>query len=1114
LPLLDEEEERQLVVRWNRTAVDWGPEGPVHELFEAQAARVPDSPALVSDSLAVSYGELNRRANRLAHHLRRLGVGPEARVGLCLERGAPLVTSVLAVWKAGGAYVPLDPAYPAARLRSMIADASPLVVIAAERHPGLALETPVLALGEVRELLASLPGDNPRPAATPGNAAYVIYTSGSTGLPKGAVIEHRNLFHLVHALGERWGWRRPHRMLQFSSPSFDASVAELAGVLPWGGALIVGALGQRLAGHELARLIGEQEVDAAILPPSLLAHLSPADFPGLTMLVTAGEACPGEVAARFAEGRRLWNGYGPTECTVCAATFPCGGEPLPPPIGRPVANTRLYVLDERMKPQPIGVPGELYIGGAGVSRGYLDRPDLTAFRFVPDVFGGSVGMGGVGAGGGRLYRTGDRVRLRRDGELEYLGRVDGQVKLRGFRIEPGEIEAVLRQSEGVREAAVVVREDLAGGRGLVAYVVGQEGAAVVAEALREGLLEKLPAYMVPVHVVPVTALALTANGKLDRRWLVEHGPLPEMSGGQGSWTPPRTPIEELLAGLFAEVLAVEGVGLEADFFALGGHSLLATQLISRLRATFQVELSLRTLFEQPTVAGLARAVEELQQAGAAVTTPPTRQAVRDELPLSYAQERLWFLQQLEPQSAAYNMPLEFELSGTLVTGALAAALTEVIRRHESLRTTFVLTAGTPHQRISPPAPAVALPLVDLSVLPEPAGRSVAEGLARQHASQGFDLARGPLSAWLLVRLTGERHRFLLNLHHTIADGWSMGVLARELGELYAAAVEERPSRLPELPIQYADFAHWQRKWLEERQEAELAYWESRLGGEVALAELPADRPRPALQSFRGGRRQLVLPADLTARLKRFGQKESVTLFMTLLAATQTLLSRHSGEHDVAVGAPVAGRQRVETEGLIGCFLNTLVLRTDTSGRPSFRTLAARVRTVTLEAYSHQEVPFEAVVARLGLRRDLSRAPLFQVLFNLLNLPAAELALPGLALRALMPAEVPSKLDLTFYASEADAAVGIDLVYNADLFDEARMAEVLAQLEALLRQAVEQPDEPVAHLSLVTAAARALLPDPASELGEPAFPAVARLFLEREQGQPEQAALCWREESWT
>jgi amino acid adenylation domain-containing protein len=780
------------------------------------------------------------------------------------------------------------------------------------------------------------------------------------------------------------------------------------------------------------------------------------------------------------------------------------GHPL---IGRPLTGESAYVLDGEMRPVPLGVPGALYLGGEGVSRGYLHRPDLTAERYVPNPYGPA---------GSRLYRVGDLARYLPTGELDFLGRLDHQVKVRGFRIELGEIESALTRHGEVREAAVLAMPGASGGNRLIAYV--ETAGDLPAGELRSFLRTSLPEYMVPSAFVLLRELPLTPNGKLDRRALAAMPamPLPPESAADGP-SAPLTPTEELVAGLFVEVLGVERVDAGTSFFALGGHSLLATQVVSRARRLFGIELPLRAIFEAPTVSGLgARIAAACAGDRSSGESTLTRVERSGPLPLSFAQERLWFLEQLEPGSGTYNIPVAVELSGPLDAAALVSAFAEVVRRQESLRTTFVEIGGVPRQWIAPfsPATSVRLPQVDLAALPAAVAASEAERLGREQEARGFDLERGPLFRGVLVRLAGDRHRLQLTLHHVIADGWSIGVLVRELGELYAAAVKRRPSLLPELPIQYADFAHWQRQWLAGDPAAELAYWEARLGGEIAPAELPADRPRPAIQTFRGGRRQLVLSPDLTARLKRFGREEGVTLFMTLLAATQALLSRQSGEPDVAVGAPVAGRQWVETEGLIGCFLNTLVLRTDLSGTPSFRELAARVRTVTLEAYSNQSVPFEAVLSRLRLDRDLSRAPLFQVLFNMLNLPPAELSLPGLELRVLTPAEVPSKFDLTFYIAEAESRVWIDLVYNADLFDAARITDVLAQLDLLLAQAVERPEDPVAHLSLVTAAARGLLPDPGEEIPEPALPPVARLFLDHERDLPEQAALVWSTGAWT
>ncbi|MFL6293378.1 MAG: amino acid adenylation domain-containing protein, partial [Thermoanaerobaculia bacterium] len=775
--------------------------------------------------------------------------------------------------------------------------------------------------------------------------------------------------------------------------------------------------------------------------------------------------------------------------------------PMPPespgvrPAGRPAHDARAYAVDAWGCLAPRGVAGELWLGGAPVARGCLERPEFTAERFVPDPWSGEAGS--------RLYRTGDRVRHRPDGSLELLGRLDHQVKVRGYRVELGEIELALARHPGVREAAVLAREDEPRNRRLVAYVVPAAEPAPAPEELRDALRESLPEYMIPAAFVTLRELPRAPGGELDLQAL----PVPPWSA-VSRFAAPQTPTEKILAEIWSALLGVTRVGREDSFFDLGGHSLLATQMISRLREARGLELSLRTLFEKPKLIDLARAVDTAVLTGEQPRSMPGLRlaaAPGRGLPLSFAQERLWFLQQLDPGSDTYNMPVAVELSGTLRAGALAAALAEVVRRHESLRTTFTVVDGHPRQRISPSA-RVPLPLVDLAALPAAQGLREAERLEREQAGTKFDLENGPLAAALLVRLAGDRHRFLLTLHHIVSDGWSIGVLVRELGTLYAASVEGRRLPLPELPIQYADFAVWQREQLAGKWDAELAYWESRLGGEVALAELPADRPRPAVQTFSGRSRQLVLSPDLTSRLRAFGRDRGVTLFMSLLAATQALLSRHSGEHDVPVGAPVAGRQWGETEDLIGCFLNTLVLRTDLSGSPSFRELAARVRTVTLEAYSHQEVPFEAVLARLRLDRDLSRTPLFQVLFNMLNLPRADLSLPGLDLRVLTPSEVPSKFDMTFYVSQSEAAIEINLVYNAGIFDEPRMADLLAQLEMLLAQAMERPDEPVDRLSLVTDQARGRLPDPTAPLDGSWLGGVHELFAAQAERAPERPAV--------
>ncbi|HEU4562015.1 MAG TPA: condensation domain-containing protein, partial [Longimicrobium sp.] len=673
--------------------------------------------------------------------------------------------------------------------------------------------------------------------------------------------------------------------------------------------------------------------------------------------------------------------YGPTEGTILASVHPvpADGRVAGHPIGRPLGNVRLYVCDGLGSPQPAGVPGELLIGGAGVARGYLGRAGVTAERFVPDPFGKEPGA--------RLYRTGDRVRWRTDGTLEYLGRLDQQVKIRGFRIEPGEIEAVVRRHDGVAACAVVVREDAPGDRRLVAYVVCEANA----DALRAHVRRSLPEYMLPAAYVFLDALPLTPNGKLDRKAL----PASDYASAEDRYVAPRTRVEDVLAGIWAEVLRLERVGVEESFFELGGHSLLATRIVSRVRERFGVELPLRALFEGPTVAEMAGRVDEMRRAELPVLPPVVPTGRAGTLPLSFAQERLWFLDRLEPGSAVYNMPVAWRLGGVLDGAALEHALGEIVRRHEVLRTTFMEVDGSPVQAVAPFG-GFTLRVDDLSGLGE-ADREAALGRrASEEARHPFDLSVGPLFRAALLRLGAEDHVLLLSMHHIVSDGWSMGVLFRELSALYAADREGGASPLAELPLQYADYAVWQREQLAgEVLERQLAYWRARLAAAPELLELPTDRPRPPVQTYRGATVPVNFSPELLERLRALGRSEGATLYMTLLGAFQVLLSKYAGSEDVVVGSPIAGRTRKEVEELIGFFVNTLVLRTDLSGDPSFREVLRRARGVTLGAYEHQEVPFERLVAELQPERSLSHSPLFQVMFALQNAEGRGGDLPGL-----------------------------------------------------------------------------------------------------------------------
>ncbi|MEW5926817.1 MAG: amino acid adenylation domain-containing protein, partial [Gemmatimonadota bacterium] len=788
-----------------------------------------------------------------------------------------------------------------------------------------------------------------------------------------------------------------------------------------------------------------------------------AEIPRLRYLIVGGDALDPQTIARVRQGcapRHLLNGYGPTETTTFAVTHEVtdveeGARSIP--LGRPVANTRIYVLDAHGEPVPVGVGGELYIGGAGVALGYQERPGLTAERFVPDPFGGEPGA--------RMYRTGDLGRWLPDGTIEFLGRNDHQVKVRGFRIEPGEIEARLLAHPEVREAVVLAREDAPGDKRLVAYYVGAEGAE--AEALRAHLSERLPEYMVPAVYVRLEALPLTPNGKVDRRAL----PAPDGAPAWGRYAAPRTPVEEVLAGIWAEVLRLERVGVEDDFFALGGHSLLATRVVSRVRQVFGVEVPLRALFEAPTVAKLAGRVEEIRRAGAPALPPVVPTERTGALPLSFAQERLWFIDRLEPGSAAYNIPVAWRLGGALDEAALERALGEIVRRHEALRTVFAEWDGSPAQVIAPFG-AFALPVEDLSDLSEADREAALRRRAREEAARPFDLSAGPLFRAALLRLGAEDHVLLLSMHHVVSDGWSMGVLHRELSALYAAYRQGRESPLPELAVQYADYAAWQREHLRDGVlEGELAYWRERLADAPALLELPTDHPRPAAQSFRGASERVQLPPEVLERLRALGRQEGATLYMVALGAFQALLSRYSGSEDVVVGSPVAGRGRGEVEELIGFFVNTLVLRTDVSGDPSFRELLRRVREVTLGAYEHQEVPFERLVAELSPERSLSHSPLFQVAFTLDNAQDTGGGLAGLGVQEVATELEVAKLDLSLGLAAGSDGLRGGLTYSTELWEAATMQRLVGHFTRLVEQAAADPDVRISRVTLLDEAER-------------------------------------------
>ncbi|WP_437613917.1 amino acid adenylation domain-containing protein [Sorangium sp. So ce834] len=1085
LALLPPDEERTLIAGCNDTAAPV-PEGVCfHDLFRQQAARTPDRIAAACGDLRLSYAELDRLSDQVARALTARGVGPDRLVALLTRRDLDFMVLALGAFKAAGAYVPLDPAHPVRRNADILTRAGGPPLLVGDAIPGALRDEIVAACAAAPEALsagellaegAAAPGAAPA-RARPEHLAYVIFTSGSTGAPKGAMVEHRGMLNHLFAKVRSLGLGPSDVVAQTAPVSFDISVWQLLCALLAGGTC-------RLVPDEIAtdparllEAVGDLGITVLEIVPSLLRgaldelESRPSFRPrldGLRWLVLTGEALPPDLARRWLAlypWIPLMNAYGPTECSDDVAQHVLV-EPPPEdaayvPIGRPIQNTQLYVLDRRRRPVPLGVAGELYVGGDGVGRGYLHDPERTAAAFLPDPFAPGAGA--------RLYRTGDLVRRLPGGDLVFLGRIDHQIKLRGFRIELGEIEAAIARCAGVRDVVVVAREDAPGDPRLVAYVV-PEAPSFDPGALKEQLSSRLPAYMIPAAIVPLDALPLSANGKVDRKALP--APAWGAAGELAARTAPRTGLEQAIAEVWRAVLGVERVGAHDDFFAIGGHSLSATRAAARLRDVLGVDVAVRSIFEAPTVARLAAHVERQARGGARPAPRPLSPAPREgEAPLSFAQQRLWFLDQLEPASATYNMPAALRLRGALDPQALERAIAEVVRRHEVLRAALHAVDGRPVQRFHGAPEAWPLPLVDLSGLPAPEREASARRRASEEAARPFDLSQGPLLRAALFRLAPDDHVLLVTLHHIASDGWSLGVLADELTAAYEAFARKEEPRLRPLPIQYADYAAWQRQELtQDVLEAEREVWRRRLDGAPPL-ELPTDRPRPAARSSRGRTHRFELPRDLTAALRRRSQELGATLFMTLLAAFEALLHRYSGQEDFCVGTPVAGRGRTELEPLIGLFVNTLVLRARLDGDPSFEELVGRVKADALEAYAHQDLPFEIVVDALAVERDLSRNPLFQVMFALQNVPPPALSLPGVEVSPVELDVEQARFDLTLFLTESGDVIEGALEFDLDLFDPATVARLAGHYETILRAAAEAPSARVGELPLLTPAER-------------------------------------------
>ncbi|HEX2093151.1 MAG TPA: amino acid adenylation domain-containing protein, partial [Longimicrobiaceae bacterium] len=1097
LPLMSATERRRVLQEWTDTERGYPGGECVHELFARQATRAPDATALVFRGEALAYAELDRRANRLANHLRARGVGPETRVGVCLERTSELVVALLGVLKAGGAYVPLDPAYPRERLGYMTEDAEVSLVLTSTRLAGVLPEgTGVLALDAVHGEVEAESEIAPETGVAPENLSHVIFTSGSTGRPKGVMIRHSSVVTLLHWLRETVSDEERASVLFSTSINFDVSVAEAFGTLCWGGKLVLVENALELAA------VPEPVAYVSMVPTAAAELLRMGAIPAsVRTLNLGGEALPADLArALHALGtvERVGNLYGPAEDTTYSTYSLVPQDAATVTVGRPVAGARAYVLDGDLHPVPIGVVGELYLGGDGLSRGYANRPELTAERFLPDPFGPA---------GSRMYRVTDRVRWRADGELEYFGRTDLQVKVRGFRIELEEIETALRSAPGVRDVVAVVREDAPGDRRIVAYLAAGEGSVVppVAE-LRAHLQERLPEYMLPAAFVALGALPLTPNGKVDRRAL----PVPEAAAVPADgYTAPRGPTEEVLAGIFAELLGTECVDARAGFFELGGHSLLAARAAARVREAFGVELPLPVLFEAPTVAELAVRVEALRGGDPGPVPPPLVPVPRDgsPLPLSFAQQRLWLQHQIAP--ASYNLGAALRLRGELSAGALRSALEAVVARHESLRTRFFVEGGEPVQGVEPARP-FALPVIDLTPFSGVEREAEVARYAEEEEARPFDLEAPPLLRAVLLRLGEREHVLLLTLHHIASDGWSEAVLVRELGAHYEALVAGRAAELPPLAVQYGDYAVWQRSLLAGgARQRKLEFWSRALAGAPASLELPADRPRPPVQSFRGDTLRFRLEAPRVDALRALARREDCTLFMALLAGFDAWLHRYAGTDDLVVGTPLAGRDHPALEPLVGCFINVLPVRVRVDGDEGFRGLLRRVRSALLDAYPYSDVSFDRIVEAAGLPRDTSRGPLVQVLFALQNTPREHLDLPGLAVEPIEVDARASRYDLGVYLrEEPDGALSARVELSRDLYDRATVDRWMRHFGRLLDALAADPERPVGEAELLDPAEREQLVHGWNATGMPwdESATVPRLFEAQVRRTPHAEAL--------
>jgi amino acid adenylation domain-containing protein len=1127
LDILSDRARTEILVEFNTTQADFSNDRCIHQLFETEAARRPDAVAVVYENEVISYAALDERAGCLSTYLRTLGVGPGVTVAIRMERSLDVIVAILGILKSGGAYVPLDPSLPKRRAEMLIEDARALVLLTHQRWVDAldGCSATVIALDGQWEAIAQQTGSLSSPHVTPGDVVYTMFTSGSTGTPKGVQVEHRQLANYVHGVVARLDPPSGASFATVSTIAADLGNTAVFSALCTGGCLHVIAEARLHDADAMAEYFAQRHIDCLKIVPShleaLLASSHPEHVLSCGRLVMGGEASSWRLVERIkalAPHCAIFNHYGPTETTVGVAAYPYGDDrhaerSATLPIGRPLAGSQIYLLDANMKPAAIGIAGELHIGGEGLARGYMNRPGQTAERFVPHPFSDRPGA--------RLYTTGDLARYLPDGNIEFLGRADHQVKIRGFRIELGEIESVLTQHRSVRGVVVIARNDGSTGARLIAYVVAASGQDLYPDELREFARERLPDYMVPAVFMLIPAIPLTKNGKIDRNAL----PHPDETERRRTRVAPRTEAESQLAAIWSELLGREELSVDDSFFDLGGHSLSAMQLVSRIRRGFNVELPLLSIFEAPTIEGLAARISAASETATTSGIPAIVATDRSGvIPASFSQERLWLFDQLQPGSSAYNVPAAVRITGALDVPALEQAIHAVVDRHEALRTTFDSVDGRPVQVIAERG-LTRMAFVDLRQQSHGQQAATLDTLVQVHAQHTFDLANGPVWRGAIVQLADEEHVILWNQHHISSDGWSAGVFTRELSELYSSISGGLPSALAPLTIQYADFSRWQRDWLEGLGKTEqIDYWKQRLEGAPPSLALSTDRPRPPVQSFRGGAESVTLPADLSRALIALAQEEKATTYITLLSALNVLLYLHTGQMDIVIGSPTAGRTQSQTEHLIGFFLNTLALRAKVNPAASFRDLLRDIRTDVLGAFAHQDVPFEQITEALHVERNLSRPPLYQVMFNHQRASEERLAFSALQLTPITGGGTSSKFDLTLYSTESPGQIALRMVYNADLFESATIAAMLARFVVLLDAIATNPDRQVSSLPLLKGEERMTrYAQPVTRAYPKGFvrferddleSTLAQRFARQVSAHPERVAIKTRRHEWT